>query len=451
MQCFKAAWLVNVLHEGIGLPRTIDPESSPAAHAPSHPGGQSSPSTPSDTELEAVKKASEKGLLAPTASTGARKKAKGGKPQFQSVDTVGDTAISWTLGKMVIEASRGVEPRLASSAREPWFALPKHLDGLVDGTRLAHLRPDGQAVYVIFGLLAMLLILGRILRGRTGSALRGSPARRAKKATDLDAEEELFLGSGTTTPTLRPAKRSGSLWSLVSTLRRLLPFRPAGPPSGAHQLRGRGTLKHVNSSPAIMSDFATSASSAASALYRPTAASAYASQGNSPPPSPRRSVRPGSVEVQLSRRLSDDEYGTPGSVDSPIANGPYVAGSALPGGPPPRMQRRPSPQTGPGGQSVDFHLLPLREILGRTLPASTNGASSAGGWNDVPADLFSSGAASHAGGGPSTAQHRSGVLTPPATSLNSLKSSRNSSRVDLTGLTGRNFSRNTLAMSSDDS
>ncbi|KAF9014126.1 nucleoside phosphatase family-domain-containing protein [Cyathus striatus] len=90
MQCFKAAWIVNVLHEGLKMPRIVDSE----------------------------------GMC--------RKKGLGkGRPTFQSMDTVGDIAISWTLGKMVLEASKEV-PSLVKDARPI-------VDPIDDAENVAHL------------------------------------------------------------------------------------------------------------------------------------------------------------------------------------------------------------------------------------------------------------------------------------------------------------------------
>ena len=75
--CFKASWLINVLHDGIGVPRV----------GVEHPGGNISDSKNKTDAI--VDKAKDRGFLDP----------------FQAVDEIEDTEVSWTLGKMVLYAS----------------------------------------------------------------------------------------------------------------------------------------------------------------------------------------------------------------------------------------------------------------------------------------------------------------------------------------------------------
>ncbi|KAL2153337.1 hypothetical protein VTH82DRAFT_4492 [Thermothelomyces myriococcoides] len=75
--CFKASWLMNVLHEGIGIPR-IGLEEVPSANA----------------SKGALEHAKEKGFLNP----------------FQPVDKINGIEVSWTLGKMVLYAAGQIPP-----------------------------------------------------------------------------------------------------------------------------------------------------------------------------------------------------------------------------------------------------------------------------------------------------------------------------------------------------
>lgn len=75
--CFKASWLINMLHNGIGVPRVgIE--------------GAKQPDSSSHNKTNAViDEAKDKGFLDP----------------FQAVDEIDGTELSWTLGKIVLYAS----------------------------------------------------------------------------------------------------------------------------------------------------------------------------------------------------------------------------------------------------------------------------------------------------------------------------------------------------------
>lgn len=78
--CFKASWLINVLHDGIGVPRVgLEPTSTPSVNITKEIG----------------ESAKEKGFLEP----------------FQAVDKIDDIEVSWTLGPIVLYASGQVPPQ----------------------------------------------------------------------------------------------------------------------------------------------------------------------------------------------------------------------------------------------------------------------------------------------------------------------------------------------------
>jgi Golgi apyrase len=99
--CFKASWLINMLHDGIGIPRVgLEMKNS-------QKGGKNS-----TTKL--IESAKNKGFLDP----------------FQAVNKIEGTEVSWTLGKMVLYASSQIPPAgraypVGFGSNVPGEALPK--------------------------------------------------------------------------------------------------------------------------------------------------------------------------------------------------------------------------------------------------------------------------------------------------------------------------------------
>ncbi|KAJ7633115.1 nucleoside-diphosphatase [Roridomyces roridus] len=210
MQCFKAAWIANVLHEGIGMPRIIDV------------GGNNT------TDGEKVaEQAENKGL---------------GRPTFQSVDTVADMAISWTLGKMVLEASKEVAPIVKSDPPlvDP-LDQPENSDSPIQpirpdfslgaiGDRLeAHLPKSltrsslgfSPVIFLFYTMLFCMLILLTLPLWRR---LRAVCLRIMRDRKGLMLEEGKMNGGFAS---LRPPS-PGSRWSF----RRLLSLGRSTPPHG---------------------------------------------------------------------------------------------------------------------------------------------------------------------------------------------------------------------------
>ena len=109
--CFKASWLINLLHNGIGIPRVGIED----AH---HSGINST--------KEILDKAKEKGFLDP----------------FQPLDKVKGTEVSWTLGKMVLYASSQI-PLDTSSSTEPQILNATNAVGFGTNNRTG-ISPDFQ-------------------------------------------------------------------------------------------------------------------------------------------------------------------------------------------------------------------------------------------------------------------------------------------------------------------
>ena len=188
MQCFKAAWISNVLHEGIGIPRIVDP------------GGNVTAAGGDKVEEEAQRK----GL---------------GRPMFQSLDTVGGIAITWTLGKMVLEASKEI-PLLSETDRPLTDPIenvpvdspikpirPSILEGIED--RISPHLPIvltrtslgfSPVIFLFLALLCLVLLMAYPIRRQIRGMCLRSVRPAAKREAEYSLEEGISNANGHSLP-----------------------------------------------------------------------------------------------------------------------------------------------------------------------------------------------------------------------------------------------------------
>ena len=178
--CFKASWLINMLHDGIGVPRIgIEPIHGSI-------GG------PINSTKDVIASAKHRGFLDP----------------FQAVDEIDGTEVSWTLGKMLLYASSQMPPANDTSAvgfgsNQPGVKIPSDFqfasgnhalpppeqeemdqdwhDRILSGNYSR--RIPGVVIFLVILALAVYLLCGRERRTAVLSKVfgSGSGASRSKR------------------------------------------------------------------------------------------------------------------------------------------------------------------------------------------------------------------------------------------------------------------------------
>jgi Golgi nucleoside diphosphatase len=178
--CFKASWLINMLHEGIGVPR-VGLEKG-AHELDGH----------SNSTKDMIENAEDAGFLDP----------------FQAVDKIDGTDVSWTLGKMVLYASSQMPPakgamavgfgsnlpgpklppdfQFATGKSTPSISKPDHSESWKDRLLSSSYsrRIPGLLIFLLILVLAMYLVCGRERRTNLWSKVTGrksSPTRTRRR------------------------------------------------------------------------------------------------------------------------------------------------------------------------------------------------------------------------------------------------------------------------------
>ena len=197
--CFKASWLINILHEGIGIPRV---------------------------GLEAIPN----GELNGTKAILDNAKDKGFTASFKAVNKIDNTELSWTLGKMVLYASSQIPPsnedalpvgfgsNVAGIPPDFQYAGSKdalHPSNNTNGEADDHWhdtlfrassprRIPGFLLFVLILCVAVYLLLGRSRRQRIYGRLASSSSRRGPNSP---RKRSLFAGK---VPFLRSTTNLGN-------------------------------------------------------------------------------------------------------------------------------------------------------------------------------------------------------------------------------------------------
>ncbi|KAF2226863.1 putative nucleoside diphosphatase [Elsinoe ampelina] len=192
--CFKASWLINMLHEGIGVPR-VGLEQSP-----------DSDTKAGNKTKQALESAKDRGFLDP----------------FQAVDKIDGTEVSWTLGKMVLYAASQHPPedhamavgfgsnipgkKLPADFQFPGGREPELPDDLDWHDKLfasaGERRVPGLLLFGAILIVALFLLCGRERRQNILSKFRpSSPPRFSRKKRGVLSR---FFGKGAKYAPLAP-------------------------------------------------------------------------------------------------------------------------------------------------------------------------------------------------------------------------------------------------------